>query len=121
MTFKKGVITNPNGAPRGKHMSAKLFRMLKEHAIDTKGNYVLDEEKKFKTWDDVIINRILVEAAFSRKINPLFHKLIFSYMDGDPEQFVDITSGGKTLPSVGESNIMEMAKRISAELKNKKT
>ena len=121
MTFTKGKSGNPGGRTSGKHMSTILFKRLKEHAIDQKGNYVTDDEKKFKTWGEVIIERILMEAAFSRKINPLFHKLIFSYMDGDPEQFLDLTTGGNALPSVGESNIMELVKQISAELKKKKT
>lgn len=121
MTFKKGQSGNPYGAPRGRHLSTILMKKLKEHAKTPKGEWIVDEDKNFKTFGEVMIDRLVMEASFARKYNPLVSKIVMAYIDGDPEQFLDITSGGKELQSVGESNIMELAKKISAELKDKKT
>ena len=120
MLFQKGQSGNPGGRASGKHMSTLLFRKLKEHAKDKEGGYVMDlETKEFKTYGDLVIEKMIQDAV--EKGNPIMTKMILSYMDGEPEQYIDVVSNGESLQTTGESNILELAKRISAELKAKKT
>lgn len=120
MTFIKGQSGNPGGRASGKHMSTLLFHKLKEHAKDKEGGYIMDpESKEFKTYGDLVIEKMIQDSI--EKGNPHMVKMILSYMDGDPEQYIDITSNGETITNQAQTDILELAKRISAELKQKKT
>lgn len=110
--FKKGQSGNPGGRPKGKHLTTLLFEALKKKARNKDGT------EAEKTYQDLLIDRILLDAI--TKGNTSLIHLVMSYIDGAPEEFIDITSNGGSI-SQSSDDVMEMVKRVSAELKKKKT
>lgn len=107
MVFAPGVSGNPAGKPKGsKHLTTKLFEALENMTKDG------------KSYSDLLVQRILNDAIV--KGNTSMIHMIMNYVDGMPQQGIDVTSNGD---SVGTSSIdvLEIAKRVSDDLKIKKT
>jgi len=100
------AIGNP-GKPKGaKHLTTKLFDALENMTKDG------------KSYSDLLIQRILNDAIV--KGNPSMIHMIMNYVDGMPQQGLDLTTGGDKLEK-SNTDVMELARRISSELKEKKT
>lgn len=107
--FPPGVSGNPAGKPKGaKHISTLVFNALQN--LSPKGDG--------KKWEDLFVERILLEAI--NKGNPKVMSLLWAYMDGQPQQGIDLTTGGESLNQAGD-DVMEIAKQVAAQLKAKKT
>lgn len=102
---------NPAGKPKGaRHLSTLLMEALKEKAKNRDGT---DTDK---TYADLVIARLIKDNIEKGART----ELIFDRIDGQAKQEIDLTSGGETIAPAG-IDVLEMAKRISAELKDKKT
>lgn len=109
--FLPGNKLSP-GKPKGtKHLTTKLFAALEEIAKTKDGN----PDKK--TYSELLVQRILTEAIV--KGNNSMISLIMNYVDGAPMQGIDITTGGEQITS--STDVMEIARKVSNELKNIKT
>ncbi len=86
--FKKG---NPGGPGRPKD-SFSLVGLLKD-ALKS----VPEGEKK--SYAELLIKKILDKGIIEGDAPT--HRLIFNYMDGLPQQFLDVTSKGKPIPILG--------------------
>ena len=105
-----GAVINPNGKPKGvKHLSTLLWEALQRRAKDKDGNE-LD-----KTHADLVIERLISDNIKHGKRT----ELIFDRIEGQAKQEVDITSGGERLEA--SSDVTEIARKVSEELKKKKT
>lgn len=103
-------VLNPAGKPKGaKHLTTKLFAALEE---TTKGG---------GTYSDLLVKRILKDAI--EKGSPSMIHLLMNYIDGAPLQGIDLTTNGESMNNRSESAqyIMDVASRVSKELKDKKT
>lgn len=87
-----------------------LWEALQEKARNSNG------EPMKETYADLFIKRVLKDAI--EKGNG--KELIFDRIEGKAAQPVDVTSGGETLGSTSV-DVMELARKVSDELKNKKT
>lgn len=106
---KGSAPLNPAGKPKGaKHISTLVFNALQN--MSPKGDG--------KKWEDLFVERILTEAI--AKGNPKVMSLLWAYMDGQPQQGIDLTTGGESL-NQGSEDVMEIAKQVAAQLKAKKT
>lgn len=113
-TFKPGVSGNPAGKPKGaKHLTSLLFEALQKKARDKNG------KETESTYQDLLIQRILKDAI--EKGNTSLIHLCMNYIDGMPQQGIDLTSNGESVVSSNDVDVMEMAKLISKQLKAKKT
>ena len=109
--WKPGQSGNPNGRPKGsKNLSTMLWEALQEKARNSNG------EPMKETYADLFIKRVLKDAI--EKGNG--KELIFDRIEGKAAQPVDVTSGGETLGSTSV-DVMELARKVSDELKTKKT
>lgn len=108
--FKKGQSGNPGGRPKGKMLSTLLFEALKERAKNKDGTL------SDKTHADLVISRLIQDNIRHGKRT----ELIFDRIEGQAEEFIDMTSNGETIGQTG-GDVMEIVKRVSAELKKKKT
>jgi len=107
--LEKGSVLNPAGKPKGaKHISTLVFNALQN--MSPKGDG--------KKWEDLFVERILLEAI--NKGNPKVMSLLWAYMDGQPQQGIDLTTGGESLNQASD-DVMEIAKQVAAQLKAKKT
>lgn len=108
-----GSILNPVGKLKGtKHLTTKLFEALEAVAKVKTGN------PENKTYSQLLIDRILNDAIV--KGNTSLIHMIMNYIDGAPLQGIDLTSGGEKIGSSSSEEVMEIARRVSAELKAKK-
>lgn len=106
--FPPGVSGNPAGKPKGtKHLTTLLFEALQKQVPN-----------KDKTYQDLLIERILNDAIIKGKGDIM--KLAWNYIDGMPQQGVDITTNGENIKDPS-ADVQEIARRVSAELKKKKT
>lgn len=89
-----GNTANPNGRPPG---TLSLVSLLKKHLEE-----VPDGDKRTRA--ELFIRQTLSKAM---KGDPSSEKLVWQYIEGLPQQKVDVTSGGKPLPILGNvpSNI----------------
>lgn len=100
-------VLNPAGKPKGtKHLTTKLFAALENMTHEG------------KSYSDLLVQRILNDAIV--KGNTSMIHMIMNYIDGMPQQGIDVTSGGETV-SATSIDVMEIAHRVSAELKERKT
>lgn len=105
--FAPGVSGNPAGKPKGtKHLTSLLFEALQKPS-----------PKEGKTYQDLLIDRILNDAIIKGKGDLI--KLAMNYIDGMPEQGVDITSNGEKI-NTNDSEVMAMAQEIRERLRAKK-
>lgn len=112
--FKKGQSGNPSGRPKTKHLSKLLLDALESIPVDKNG------KKLNKTYQDLLIDRILTDAI--KKGNPALINMIMKYIDGLPSIPIDLTSGGEKIQDPNnKERIVEIAKRISEQLKKDKT
>lgn len=108
-TFAPGVSGNPAGKPKGaKHLTTLLFTALQKKVPG----------KDF-TYQDKLVERILTEAIVKGKGDMI--KLAMNYVDGMPQQGIDITSNDEPIKGINDIDVLEIARRVSAELKSKKT
>lgn len=111
--FAPGHSGNPAGKPKGsKHLTTLLFDALLERAKDENGN----ESKN--TYSDLLIKRILNDAIV--KGNSSMIHLIVNYIDGLPQQGIDITTDGEKI-GADSIDVIAIARKVSAELKEQKT
>lgn len=111
-TFAKGFSGNPAGKPKGtRHLSTLLWEALQKKAKKDNG------EELEETYADLIIKRLLSDNIKYGKRT----ELIFDRIDGAAKQEVDITTDGEKINSTSDIDIMEIAGRVSQELKKKKT
>ena len=108
--FPKGVSANPGGRPKGKMLSTLLFEALKERARKEDGT--LSE----KTHADLVVSRLLQDNIKYGKRT----ELIFDRIEGQAEQFIDHTTNGESINQASD-DVMELVKKVSAELKARKT
>jgi hypothetical protein len=107
--FQPGVSGNPAGKPPGaKHLSTRLYEALLKTVPD-------DPDQK--TYLDLLTRRILKDAI--EKGNTNLINLIYDRVEGKPDQGVrlEVTNDQER----NEENVMEIARRVSEELKKKKT
>jgi len=98
---------NPAGKPKGtKHLTTLLFTALQKQAKDG------------KTYQDLLVERILNDAIIKGKGDII--KLAMNYVDGMPDQAIDISSQGERI-NTASADVMAMAKEINERLKAKKT
>ncbi len=101
-------VLNPAGKPKGaKHLTTKLFEALENMTKDG------------KSYSDLLIQRILNDAIV--KGNSSMIHMIMNYVDGMPQQGIDLTSNGETVGDKNSVDVLELARRISLELKDRKT
>lgn len=101
-------VLNPNGKPKGtKHLSTKLFDALQQ--LDPNSN---------KSYADLLVKRILNDAIV--KGNTTLINLVMSYIDGAPQQGIDLTTNGESI-SQPSDKVMEMIREVSDKLKQQKT
>lgn len=101
-----GSQLNPLGKPKGsKHLTTKLFEALQTM------------QKDGKSYSDLLVAKILNDAVAGKSD---MVKLVINYIDGMPEQGIDLTTGGEKINSSSD-NVMAMAKEISERLKKQKT
>lgn len=107
--FAPGVSGNPAGKPPGaKHLSTKLFEaLMKKHPNDPQG----------RTYAELLTERVLNDAISKGNTNMV--NLIYDRVEGKPDQGIKLDVSNET--NVSEENVMEIAKRISSELKQNKT
>ena len=104
--YAPGVSGNPAGKPPGaKHLSTKLLHALEQLAEG--GNSYAD-----------LLNKRVIKDAIEKGNTSLIH-LIYNYIDGMPQQGIDLTSKGEQINAT--TDVMEIAQRVSEELKKKKT
>jgi hypothetical protein len=112
--FLPGISGNPLGKPVGsKHLTTKLWEALQEVARTKTGE--LDPEGK--KWADKFVERMLIETI--AKGNPTLMKEVLDRVDGKVDQ--GIVLGGGLTAQHSEEAVMEIARRVSDELKQKKT
>lgn len=108
---KGSAPLNPAGKPLGsKHLSTLLWNALLERAKKEDGT--LSE----KTYAELVIQRLLNDNIKYGKRT----ELIFDRIEGQAKQEIDFTSGGETMNS-SSIDVIEIARRVSQELKKKKT
>ena len=110
----KGTASiNPLGKPKGtRHLSTLLMQALLKQARNEKG----DELEE--THADLLIKRVLSDAIKKGK----GVDLIFDRVEGKPDQAIDLTSNGETVGNTAASDsVMEIARKVSEELKKQKT
>lgn len=104
---------NPDGKlPGTKHMSTKLLNALERLATNKDGS------QSEKTYSDLLTERIIKDAI--EKGNTSLINLIYSYIDGAPQQGLDLTSGGEKITASSEE-VMKIAAEVSKRLKEQKT
>lgn len=120
MVFVKGQPSaNPGGRPRGsKTMSASVYKMLDDYAKDKNGDVLYDRDKKPLTYRQ-LITRQLMNKAVSGDMNAI--KQVFAYIDGAPQEFIDLTTNGESIKEYGDDILEQMANEIEAKLKAIKT
>jgi len=108
-TFAPGVSGNPAGKPKGaRHLTTLLFEALQKKIPG-----------RDETYQDKLVERILTEAIVKGKGDMI--KLAMNYIDGMPQQGIDITTNDEPINGLNDINVLEIARRVSAELKAKKT
>lgn len=106
--FLPGNTLSP-GKPKGaKHLTTLLFQALQKKIPG-----------RDETYQDKLIERILTEAIVKGKGEQI--RMIMNYVDGMPTQGIDITSNDETIGSTSDVDVLEIARRVSAELKRTKT
>lgn len=84
-TIKKGKSLNLKGRPKGaKNLNTKLKDLLQNLAPSSE-----------KTYEDLLIDRILVEAIQNGNSKVLIH--LWDQLCGRPSQRIDMTSNGETV------------------------
>lgn len=68
------------------------------------------------TYAELFIQRVLKDAIEKGA----GRDMIMAYMDGHPEQGIDITSNGDSIAAPTD-DVMTLVRKVSAELKKKKT
>lgn len=107
-TFKEGMSGNPAGRPPGtRNLSTALHEALQQKA-----------KNSANTYQELLIQRVLNDAIVKGKGDMV--KLIWSYIDGQPQQGIDLTTGGESM-NMTSDRVMDMVAEISARLKEEKT
>ena len=102
-----GVSLNPAGKPKGvRHLSALLYELLTQK-----------DEKTGETYAALLNKRVVKDAI--EKGNTSFVSLIYNYIDGAPQQGIDLTTKGESIAPTAD--VMEIANRVSEELRKAKT
>lgn len=87
-TIKKGMSLNPKGKPKGlKNLTTKVKEALLKLS-NVEG----------KTFEDLLVDRILVESIQNGNNKILNH--LWDHIDGRPMQKIDMTSDGAPLQGV---------------------
>ena len=104
-----GSILNPVGTKVGtKHTSTILDQISRDIVAG-------DPEKR--TYSELLMKRLMTKAI--EKVDPALINIILDRLEGKPDQGVSMKIEGEVRQST--EDIMEMARRISEELKKKKT
>lgn len=107
---------NPAGKPIGtKHLSTKLYNALQDTTMVTGPDGI----KTKKSYGDLLIQRIIKDSI--EKGNTSLINMVMAYIDGAPQQGLDLTTGGEKLNTRNVEEIMEIAKGVSEQLRLKKT
>ena len=113
-TFKQGVSGNPAGKPPGtKHLTTKLWEYLEKVAKDKDGN----PDPEQKTYADKLVERIILETI--ARGNTSLIQMVYDRIDGKPDQGINMNVSGEV--GTNSESVMEIARRVSEELKKKKT
>lgn len=109
-----GSVLNPIGkAPGTKHLTTKLWEALQRVALDKNG----EPNKDQKTYADQLVERILIDSI--GKGNTRLIDMIYDRIDGKPDQALNINHSGEGLQA--GADVMEIARQVAQQLKNKKT
>jgi hypothetical protein len=90
--FKKGQSGNLNGRPRGVKNFTSKVRSALESVADGKGS----------TWEKKFVEALLDKAVVEK--DPGTMKLIWNYLDGMPNQTVDMTTRRSLEDLIDEAN-----------------
>lgn len=104
-----GSYLNPAGKPLGtKHLSTALNDALLE---------IIQGDEKGRTYKQLLIERLIKKAI--EKADPALAWGIFDRIEGKPDQGINMNVSSEIKQS--SEDVMEIARRVSAELKKKKT
>ena len=104
-----GSVLNPAGKPTGvKHMSTALNELLME---------TVEGDDKGRTYKEMLLKRLMAEAI--KRVDPSLVWGIFDRIEGKPDQGVHMKVESESHQSTAD--VMEIARRVSEELKKKKT
>lgn len=107
-TFKEGHSGNLNGRPRGTYSIMTIIRKKMEEI----------PLGQTKPWKEQMADIIMDEAIIKR--NDKMLKMITEYMDGMPDEFIDITTGGDKL-SLNDSQFGQLIAAATARVNSKKS
>lgn len=106
--FLPGNTLSP-GKPKGaRHLTTLLFEALQKKIPG-----------RDETYQDKLVERILTEAIVKGKGDMI--KLAMNYIDGMPQQGIDITTNDEPINGINDIDVLEIARRVSTELKKQKT
>lgn len=106
--FKPGESGNPKGRPVGSYSIMTLLRQrMNEVPLG-----------QTKEWREQFADIILDEAIIKR--NPQMLKMVAEYMDGMPEQFIDLTTKGEKL-SINDTQFGQLIGAAKARADNDKS
>lgn len=92
--WPKGVSGNPKGRPPGiPHSKTRLKRLLE--LTENLTNPITGELEGFSVAEQLDLAQIIK----ARKGDTTAYKTILDRLEGKPQQFTDITSGGEKLPT----------------------
>lgn len=106
MVFQKGQSGNPAGKPPG----TRSFTTKVREALNT-----IAEGKEY-TLEEALVKSVLKKAIVDGDATS--QKLIWNYLDGLPQQKIDVTSAGEKMGTTLAAEVIEKAEEA---LKQKKT
>lgn len=106
--FQPGESGNPEGRPKG---SISLKTIIQQRIAEIPIGQT-------KNWAEQIIESLLEKAVVNKDVAA--QKLIFSYVDGNPDQALDLTSKGEKLKGIDREALVEAAMLYANSLKGRK-
>jgi len=90
--FKKG--DDPRRNTEGRRTGARSFTTIVKEALSVMSG-IKDDDGNELTMEQVLAKKVVADAIKSG--DTALRRLVWNYMDGMPQQKMDITSGGETI------------------------